>query len=125
VDWNLTLHGQIAYRIAQCISVLVVVLRVFSRETRPYAAYLLGPALLAGVLLLGSIVRGVGGNFAGATSLVLIPLYPQLVAFSSAEATAFFCLTALMWLLATRDWTRHASNLPLSLSFAALVTLGS
>ncbi len=72
------------------------------RETPPGVATWLSSALVvAGILLLSSIVRILGGNIAGAIGLVVLSLHPDLSAFSFSDALALCCLSALMFLLVT------------------------
>jgi hypothetical protein len=120
------LHAPTVYRIAQCISAVVIALRILSVETPPGAvAWLLSSLEITAVLLLAAIVRSLGGNIAGAVSLLLISLSPEVVAFSSGEALRFFCLAALVWLLATRSSRVDRSNMLLCFTLAALIAIGS
>ena len=63
--------------------------------------------MLAGIFFLTSILRILGGNIAGAVGLLVIPLHPELSAFSFSDALSLACLSALLFIAVTRDLRRR------------------
>jgi hypothetical protein len=114
-----------AYRVSQGLAALIIALSFFLTPL-PLDAPILLPLTLtmAAIFLLGSIVRILAGNAAGAISLVLLPLYPAFPS-SVDGALALFCLSALIALLVTRDYPAGKNhNLALSLALTVPIALG-
>jgi hypothetical protein len=114
-----------AYRVSQGLAALIIALSFFLTPLPLDAPILLPLALtMAAIFLLGSIVRILAGNAAGAISLVLLPLYPAFPS-SVDGALALFCLSALIALLVTRDYPAGKNhNLALSLALTVPIALG-
>ena len=121
LDRYLTAHGPTTYRIAQCCCGLIIAVRALLAPARPDIV----ACVLVALLLLGHIVRSIGGDLAGAISLPLISLYPQLIGIPGSQAIRLLCLACLVWLLVTRDWTRTTNRIAFCVALAVIVVLGS